>query len=155
MACIIPDPNGVPHVNLGMVKVLTVTGPAPSGVLEPEAAVTITAHDFTFSLSSPIHVGNQTFRFNNDGMQPHEVVLAQLPPGKTIADFAAAAFAPGTSDPPPGKPVGGLTGLYRGGHQLFRADLQPGHYGLICFFEDATKKAPHFSLGMMSEFDVQ
>lgn len=154
VACIIPDPKGVPHVIHGMVKALTVKGPAVSKVSEPKAAVTITAHDFNFSPDKPIAAGKQTIRFENSGTQPHEVVLVQLPPGKTVKDFADG-FAPGHSGPPPGKPIGGVAGLYKGGHAYFTAKIDPGHYGLICFFEDPTKKAPHFALGMMYDFEVK
>jgi plastocyanin len=154
VACIVPDAKGVPHVNLKMVKPLTVKGPAAAGVSEPNAAVTITAHDFTLSPNGAIKAGPQTIRFNNEGTQPHEVLVVQLPPGKSIKDFADA-FAPGHSGPPPGKPIGGSTGIEKGSHMYFTANYTPGHYGLICFFEDATKKAPHFALGMMYEFDVQ
>lgn len=154
VVCILPDPNGVSHVNLGMVKALTVEGAAASGVPEPKADLTITAHDFSFSPDAPFRAGKQTIRFQNEGTQIHEVLLVALPPGKTIGDFAAA-FAPGASGPPPGKPIGGLTGIRKGRHEFFTADLAPGHYGLICFFEDPAKGTPHFALGMMYEFDVK
>lgn len=154
VACIIPNPKGVPHVDLGMIKALTVKGPAVTGVSEPKATVTITAHDFNFSPDKPIKAGVQTIRFNNEGTQPHEMLVIQLPPGKTTQDFAAA-FAPGATGPPPGKGFGGLTGVHKGGHQFFTANFTPGHYGLICFFGDAAKKAPHFALGMTYEFDVK
>jgi plastocyanin len=154
VACIIPDAKGVPHVNLGMVKPLTVKGPATTGISEPKASVTITARDFTFSPDGAIKAGPQTIRFDNDGTQPHEVVVVQLPPGKSIKDFADG-FAPGHSGPPPGKPIGGSTGIEKGTHTYFMVDFTPGHYGLICFFEDVAKKAPHFALGMMYEFDVR
>ena len=153
VACIVPNAKGVPHVNLNMVKALTVKGPATAGASEPKAAVTITAHDFNLSPSGPIKAGRQTIRFDNKGTQPHEVLVVQLPPGKSIKDFSDA-FAPGHSGPPPGKPIGGSTGIEKGSHMYFTADFKPGHYGLICFFEDAAKKAPHFALGMMDEFDV-
>jgi hypothetical protein len=153
VTCIIPDARGVPHVKLGMVKPLTIKGPAAMGVSEPKAAVTITAHDFVFSLDKAIPAGTQTIRFNNEGTQPHELLVVQLPPGKTIKDFADA-FAPGHSGPPPGKPIGGMTGIEKGRHAYFTANFTPGHYGLVCFFEDAKKKAPHFALGMTYEFDI-
>jgi plastocyanin len=154
MTCIIPDAKGVLHVNLGMIKPLTVKGPAAAGVSEPKASVTITAHDFVFSPDTAITAGTRTIRFNNEGTQPHEVLVVQLPPGKTIKDFADA-FAPGHTGPPPGKPLGGVAGIAKGSHAYFTADFTPGHYGLICFFEDAAKKAPHFALGMTYEFDVR
>jgi hypothetical protein len=153
VACVVPNPKGAPHITLGMAKALTVKGPAASGLSEPTPSVTITAHDFNFSPDKPIQAGMQTIRFDNEGTQVHEILVIQLPPGKTPQDFAAA-FAPGATGPPPGKGFGGLTGLHEGGHQFFIGDFKPGHYGLICFFGDAAKKAPHFALGMTYEFDV-
>ncbi len=154
LTCFIPNSQGVAHAMMGMVKPLRVTGAADSGTSEPKAALTITAVDFGFAPDSVITAGTKTIRFNNAGMQPHEVLVVQLPPDKTIKDFAAA-FEPGHSGPPPGKPIGGLVGIDKGGHAFFTATFEPGHYGLICFFMDGTKKAPHFALGMTSEFTVK
>jgi hypothetical protein len=154
VACIIPNPNGVPHVVQGMVKPLTVAGPAVSGVSEPKAAVTITARDYNFSLEQAVAAGTQTIRFINAGTQPHEVVVVKLPPGKTVGDFAAT-FTPFPEAVRNGMPMGGLTGIERGGHGFFTANFVPGRYGLICFLSDRTKLVPHFKLGMMHEFDVK
>ncbi|MBI3611488.1 MAG: hypothetical protein HY204_12415 [Nitrospirae bacterium] len=154
MICFIPDSKGVPHITSGMVKALKVTGTADSKAPEPAAAINITAMDFNFAIDKPIAAGTQTIRFANAGTQPHEVLVVLLPPDKTIKDFAAA-FEPGHSGTPPGKPIGGMTGIDKGGHGIFTAKFEPGHYGLICFFMDGTKKAPHFALGMTHEFTVK
>lgn len=154
LICFIPDSKGVSHIASGMVKALKVTGITDSKAPEPVAAVNITAMDFSFAIDKPITAGTQTIRFTNAGTQPHEVLVVQLPPDKTIKDFAAA-FEPGHSGPPPGKPIGGMTGIDKGGHAFFTAKFEPGHYGLICFFMDSTKKAPHFALGMTNEFTVK
>ncbi len=154
MICFIPDSKGVPHITSGMMKPLKVTGTADSKAPEPVAAINITAMDFNYAIDKPIAAGTQTILFTNAGTQPHEVLVVQLPPDKTIKDFAAA-FEPGHSGPPPGKPIGGMTGIEKGGHGIFTAKFEPGRYGLICFFMDGTKKAPHFALGMTNEFTVK
>lgn len=56
---------------------------------------------------------------------------------------------------PAGKPIGGLVGLDPGGEGFFRADLPPGRYGLLCFLPDLTRRAPHFTRGMLLDFDVR
>jgi len=154
LTCFIPDSKGIPHIALGMMKALTVTGTADSKSTEPAASDSITAVDFGFNIDKPIPAGTQTIRFANGGTQPHEILVIQLPPDKTIKEFAAV-FEPGYAGPPLGKPIGGLVGIDKGGHQFFTANFVPGHYGLICFFMDQTKKAPHFALGMTKEFTVR
>lgn len=154
LTCLIPDAKGVMHAVLGMVKPLKVTNSMESRLSEPLPTFNITAMDFNFAIDKPITVGTQTIRFTNSGMQPHEVLVVQLPPDKTIKDFAAA-FEPGHSGPPPGKPIGGLVGVDKSGHGFFTAKFEPGRYGLICFFMDQAKQAPHFALGMTNEFTVK
>jgi len=153
LICIIPDRNGKPHFALGMLKPLSVRGAKPTLVSEPKPDITIIQADFHFALSQPIPAGSHTIQVMNHGTQPHEVVLLKLDPGASAKDFAAA-FEPGASGPPPGKPVGGVVGIESGDHAYFTAQFEPGRYGLICFFEDGTGK-PHFTLGMTSEFLVK
>jgi plastocyanin len=154
VVCFIPDSQGVAHVALGMMKPVTVKGAADKGRSEPKAEIVITGVDFSLSIDKSIKPGLQTIRFNNAGTQPHEVVVVQLPPDTSVKDFAED-FEPGHNGPPPGKPIGGMSGIDKGGHGFFMAKFEPGHYGLICFFMDETKKAPHFALGMMQEFTVK
>jgi uncharacterized cupredoxin-like copper-binding protein/plastocyanin len=154
VACIIPNPNGIPHVRQGMIKPLTVSGPALSGASEPKAAITITARDYKYSLDLAVAPGTRTIRFANAGTQPHEVVVVKLPPGKTVEDFAAT-FTPFPEAVRNGTPMGGLSGIETGGHGFFTIDFVPGHYGLICFLSDRTRLVPHFTLGMMYDFDVK
>jgi len=154
VACIIPNPNGIPHVRQGMIKPLTVAGSASSGMSEPEAAVTITARDYTFLPKPAIAAGTRTVRFVNAGTLPHEVVVVKLPPGKSVRDFAST-FTPFPEAVRNGTPMGGLSGIEKGGHGYFTINLAPGHYGLICFLSDRMKSVPHFTLGMMYDFEVK
>ena len=153
LICIIPDRNGVMHVALGMQKPLSVSGGKSTLVSEPKADVSITQADFRFAISQPIRAGSHTIQVMNHGTQPHEVVVLKLDPGASAKDFAAA-FEPGASGPPPGKPIGGVVGLESGAHAFFTAQFEPGNYGLICFFPDPTGQ-PHFAKGMTSEFTVK
>ncbi len=153
MLCLIPDKHGVPHVALGMEKELTVTPVRTVALAEPSPDVTITQHDFRFDLPNPITAGSRTIRVVNEGGQTHEVVLVKLNPGVSVGEFLVA-IAPGAAGPPPGRPVGGIVGLDRGTHGFFKADFEPGEYGLICFFED-DGKVPHFAKGMAMQFTVR
>jgi hypothetical protein len=151
---LIPDQKGVPHMALGMIKPLTVTPALHAVFSEPKADLTITQSDFAFAVSQPITAGPHIIQVMNAGGQPHEVVVVKLALGATVKDFGAA-LEPGGSVPPPGKPVGGLVGLERGGRAFFTGHFEPGHYGLICFFTDPKTGAPHFTNGMVLDFDVK
>jgi len=153
LICLIPNKEGVPHMALGMQKPLSVRGAKPTLVSEPKPGLRITLADFRFTQSQPISAGSHTIQVMNHGTQPHEVVVLKLDPGASAKDFGAA-FEPGASGPPPGKPVGGVVGLESGGHAFFTARFEPGRYGLICFFPDPVTGKPHFMQGMTSEFTV-
>lgn len=153
MLCLIPDRHGVPHVALGMEKEIAVTQAQTVSLVEPSPDATITLHDFRFAAPEVVEAGSRTLQVMNHGSQTHEVVLVKLDPGASVGEFLVA-MAPGAAGPPPGRTVGGIVGLDRGGRGFFTADLAPGQYGLICFFEDETG-APHFSKGMATQFTVR
>ncbi|MGA6826906.1 hypothetical protein ACO9S2_04735 [Nitrospira sp. NS4] len=154
LLCLIPDQKGVPHVALGMAKPLTVTPSARTVSTQPAADLSITTTDFAFALSQPMRAGAHTIHVMNAGGQQHEVVVVKLDPGKTAKDFGEA-FEPGASGPPPGRPLGGIVGLERGGSGFFTGNFEPGRYGLICFFPDHQTGAPHFAKGMTLDFTVR
>jgi hypothetical protein len=151
--CLIPDTHGVPHMMLGMEKEFTVVPVRVAAYERPAAALTITQRDFHFDLSRPITAGVHTIEVINGGSQPHEVVVVQLAPGATVKDFVAA-FEPGASGPPPGKLMGGVVGIDRGGRAFFTATFQPGQYALLCFLPDQHTGKEHFTQGMIREFTI-
>jgi len=156
LLCVIPDNKGAPHFALGMIKPLTVSSKAASRGTMVKPDVVITLSDFHFALSQPLTSGTHTIQVVNQGSQVHEAVVVQLPPNGSIKAFAAA-FEPGAPlpDPPPGKPIGGVTGIEGGNQGWATIMFSPGRYGLICFFPDPATGAPHFTKGMMVDFDVK
>jgi hypothetical protein len=56
--------------------------------------------------------------------------------------------------PPPGKPLGGVSGIDKGMSEYFSADFSPGNYAFICFLPDAKDGKPHFAHGMVQQFTV-
>jgi hypothetical protein len=154
LLCGIPDKLGIPHVAHGMLKPLHVAAAPPRSTETPPAVQAITLADFSFELSQPIKAGPQTIRVVNKGSQAHEVVVVKLAPGASVADFLDA-FRPGVAFSPAGKPIGGLVGLDPGREGFFRAEFSPGRYGLICFLPDFITRAPHFTRGMMLDFEVR
>ncbi len=151
LICVIPARDGVPHVMKGMVRPLTVLpnkNPAPL----PRADVVLTLKDYSFGFDQPVRKGVQTIRIENAALQSHEAVLIQLAPGKSVHDVLA--WFEKQQGPPPGKPIGGSTGIAQGEVNLITHDFEAGKYGLICFVPDARDGKPHVAHGMITEFTV-
>lgn len=152
LVCWIASPDGMLHVMKGMVKEMTVTGPAVAAA-EPTADITMMMDDYSFDLSKPITPGKHTIRFENRAAQSHEAVIARLLPDKSLAQ-AVTWLSAGQAGPPPIVMMGGASGLAKGRHMFITADFTPGHYALLCFIPDAKDGKPHFVHGMAKEIVV-
>jgi uncharacterized cupredoxin-like copper-binding protein len=151
--CFIPGPDGVPHVAKGMLRGFRVVG-SNGGSTLPAATDTIQLTDYTFTSDRPLESGSHTILVQNDGPQPHELVLLRLNPGKTVKDFGVWATTGGMKGPPPAVPIGGVGVLDRGAGATFTADLPAGDYAFICFVEDAKDGKLHVEHGMAKQFRV-
>jgi hypothetical protein len=152
LVCWVPSPDGMLHVMKGMVKPLTVSGPALPAA-EPTADITMMMDDYSFDLSKPITPGRHTIRFENRAAQSHEAVIARLLPDKTLGQ-AVTWLNAGQAGPAPVVLLGGASGLAKGRHMFVTVDFEPGHYALLCFIPDAKDGKPHFDHGMAREVIV-
>lgn len=150
--CLIPSPDGTPHFAKGMVKSLTVVD-REGTTSAPATDLTITLTDYAFEASVPLTAGRHVIRVENTASQPHELVIVQLEPGKTLDDFTAWAGKP--QGPAPGKLVGGTTPQGTGVVNYLSADFSPGEYGFLCFVPDAKDGKPHVAHGMKRQFTIQ
>lgn len=153
MLCFIPSRDGVPHVAKGMVKPLTVVPATGATAAAPVADIDMTLTDYAFGTSTQITAGRRTIKVQNVAVQPHEIILVQLAPGKTVNDMMAWLMS--ENGPPPGRPVAGTTGLDRGEVNYITANLQPGEYALLCMLPDARDGKPHIAHGMARQFTVR
>jgi hypothetical protein len=153
MICVIPSPDGKPHVMKGMATEVVVT-PSVANTASANLRVssTMTLDDYVFQLSQPLAAGKQTVRVKNAAAQAHEVVFVRLQPGKKLTDMLA--WMEKMEGPPPGAPIGGTTPMAKGEENIITLDLTPGDYGLICFAPDAKDGKPHVMHGMMSQFTI-
>lgn len=155
LVCFIPSADGVPHLMKGMVKPLTVvparqpSAPAPA----PAADVRLTLRDYAYEITPEITAGRHVIHVENAAVQPHEVVVMRLAPGKTAQDLLAWDQA--RTGPPPALPVGGTTLLSTGQHNLVEIDFEPGEYALFCFVPDAGDGKPHVAHGMVRQITVR
>ena len=153
MLCLIPGPDGVPHMAKGMAQPFEVTASSSEAAM-PTATDTVHLKDYGFESSRPLSAGSHVILAVNDGPQVHELVLLKLVPGKTIKDFGDWATT-GMKGAPPAIPLGGAGLMEPGTSSVFTADLTPGNYGYICFVPDAKDGKEHLMHGMVSQFTVQ
>lgn len=149
--CIIPSPDGVLHVAKGMSKTLVVTS-GGAGAALPTPTVKMTLVDYDFVLDTPLTAGSHVIGVVTATGQPHEVVLVKLAPGASVAQFAT--WVTTMDGPPPAAPMGGTVGLAAGRTNYVHVDLEPGEYGLLRFFPDATDGRPHIAHGMLKQITV-
>lgn len=162
MACFIPSPDGQFHSRKGMFQPLTVKGTAPKAP-EPRTVGEVILKDFSFELPPTFTSGRGIFKVTNRGPQPHELGLAKLAEGKTLADFqdflqqAGKALASGTPlpGPPPFEDSGGIGPMASGTSGFVFLNLEPGNYVALCLVPDTGKGGmPHAAEGMLTEFRV-
>jgi len=150
--CVIPGPDGKPHVAQGMIKGFKVTPSSKMGTM-PRADLSLTLSDYTFAFSKPLTAGKHAIRIINHGSQPHEAVLFHLQQGKKGEDIAKWVES-GMKGPPPGAPVTGISAEAPKQENTLLLDIKPGEYALICFMPDAKDGKMHAMHGMIYNFKV-
>lgn len=151
MICVIPAPDGQPHIMKGMFRPLVVV-PGDAVATMPTADLVMTLDDYTFETDRPIATGRHTIRVENVADQAHEVLIVRLEPGRTAGEFMNWVVS--REGDPPGKPIGGVTGMARGVSNVITVDFKPGEYALLCFVPDAGDGQPHVAHGMVKQFRV-
>ncbi len=153
LVCFLPDAQGVPHIAHGMIAPFTVTGEVPANQLEPVADSTVKLMDFSFALPQALEAGEQTWKIDNAGTQPHEITLVKLNEGKTMADLMTFMDSP--QGAPPYVDAGGFQAIAPGQSGWVHLNLTPGNYIAICHVPDPASGKSHSQLGMMMPFQVQ
>ena len=152
IVCLIPSPDGVPHLAKGHDPAAHRHSERPPGLGDAGGP-----HDepdrLRLQAQRPAHRGNRVIRVANDADQLHEVVVARLEPGKTMKDMFAWEMS-GRKGPAPGRYVGGMSPLAPGDKGDFSMTFEPGSYALICFVPDAKDGKPHAMHGMLKTLTV-
>lgn len=149
--CLIPSPDGVPHVAKGMSKTVVVT-PAEGGAVLPTPTVSMSLVDYDYVMDTPLTAGSHVIKVTTAMGQPHEVFIAKLAPGKTAMQLVE--WIEQMEGLPPAAPMGGTVGLSEGRTNYVHVDLEPGEYALLCFLPDAKDGQPHVRHGMMKQITV-
>jgi len=129
----------------------------PGGV----TTVSVEATEFAFKLDGDVKDGDIALAVHNQGQQEHEVVVARIADGVGLEGLVTAIAHAGNQAanvPEDVKEVVAF-GTYKpseSGNIVFKKALDPGRYGLFCFFPDVNdpEQTPHALKGMYTEFSV-
>jgi hypothetical protein len=150
--CVLPNGEGVPHLALGMIKPIEVI--ATENVVEaPAADLEVHMLDFGYDIPTEVSAGKQIWEVFNAGVQPHELLVAKLNDGKTIADVMTY-LQNGEEGEAPYDFVGGAQAMVTSYSNFVEFDFTPGEYVALCFVPDPATGKPHIALGMVRPFTV-
>ncbi len=153
LVCFIPSADKVPHAMKGMMKALTIVPATSATAAPPTADIAVKMTDYAWTVTPEITAGAHVLKIENEAAQAHELFIAQLAPGKTVADLAT--WVGEMKGPPPAKPIGGISGMMKGATVYVPVNLEPGEYGMYCFLPDAKNGKLHVEHGMMRQFTVK
>ena len=153
LVCFIPGADHVPHVMKGMIRALTVIPATTAAAPAPAADISVMMTNYAWQVTPEMTAGKHIIKLENSADQSHEMVIASLSPGKTVADLAA--WVDKQEGPPPAKPIGGISAMAPGAVAYVPVDLTPGEYGLLCFLQDSKDGKPHAAHGMLKQFTVK
>lgn len=153
LICFIPSADKMPHAMKGMMKALTIVPATSANAAAPTADITVKMTDYAWTVTPELTAGAHVLKIENEAAQAHELFILQLAPGKTVADLAK--WVGEMKGPPPGKPIGGITGMMKGTTVYVPVNLEPGEYGMYCFLPDAKDGKMHVEHGMMKQFSVK
>ena len=150
LLCLIPTPEGVPHVMKGMSRALTVLPSTRPAATEPKVDASMVLDDYKFEITGELKAGERTIKVENRAAQPHEVFIAKLADGVSAEQFLKEFMGPKA----PGIAYGGTSVLKHGAVNYVTARLTPGKYALYCFVPDAKDGKAHIEHGMIREITV-
>lgn len=130
------------------LSLLLVVVVAPA--VKAQRTVTVITHDYAFEMPDTLPAGLTTFRIQNQGEEPHEMVLVKLGENESLADFLAPH--------PPGKfahgPVGGPAADFpRTDQSNATIVLEAGRYAVLCGVP-TVDHVPHIKKGMIKLLTV-
>jgi hypothetical protein len=147
------DAAGRPRGDKYLWRELTVV---PASALIParfaDADLTVKVKDTRIELEGRLRPGQRAVRVENAGGRPHEVVIARLKPGKTVADVKRWKRERG--EEPPFVYVGGLTPMSSGMTAQTRLVFQAGSYVVLCPMRDDVARANDHERGVLAAFTV-
>jgi hypothetical protein len=157
MASLIHDWYLVPRVPPGVYKQFRVVPapPVPASALPERDDGELAMLDYSYTLPN-MTSGEHTYKLVNKGEDPHEILIRQINPGKSLADVTSYVIDPGGLPPPYDEFGSGGALVFGGGTTAWMTlDLTPGDYVGICFVVEPKSQKTHTQLGMVIQFEVR
>ena len=161
---LIPTSDGTPHVDLGMVKVVTVgdaagTTSVPGPIAAAELPVddveaTIELFEYGFAISDGFD-GQGRVLVTNSGEQAHDLAIFRIGESGSYDEFLFTVSGEGWIDPALYPGYGGLTTNDPGVEAVVELDLEPGAYAIACFVPDPVDGRPHLKHGMIQPLTIE
>jgi hypothetical protein len=157
IACLLPGPDGVPHVAKGMIQPITIERAGRQVEQKTPKTTRVVLRDYQFDTPARFD-GSGPIEIVNRGEELHELVMGRLNDGATPQDVitwgSQPLFVPNPY-PQPYRDVGGITAIDPGRRSRINVgQLEPGNYGLFCFVPNAEDES-HITLGMLFPFTVR
>ena len=153
LLCFIPGADHVPHVMKGMMKSLTVVPATGAAAAGPDGRYDGEDGRLRVGVLAGDHRGQARHQARERCGAVARDVHRALAPGKTAKDLAK--WVGEQKGPPPGTPIGGISGMSKGDVAYLPVDLEPGEYGLFCFLPDAKDGSMHVEHGMIKQITVK
>ena len=166
--CPVEDSSGHPHFAKGEFKPFVVNAGSPAlanRAAAPKADLVVRLKDYSFEVDPPIRAGHHAIRVENSGVQPHDLVLMKLAPGKTVEDVrtwlnperprrADVSAEPAPSLESLGTVEGGIASIAPGIEVFFETDFIAGEYALVCM-TTAPDGRSHIEHGMIRGLSIR
>jgi hypothetical protein len=135
----------------GGVGTFTVADGPGEGVAPPPADVEVQLVDFAFNAPLSVAAGPQVWHIENIGEQNHEILVVPLPDDWDAGGFNENLIRALAGEEEIEEEIEAIAAAFvdPGGQTWLTLDLEPGVYGLVCFFPDTAGEGhPHATLGM-------
>ncbi len=151
LACVRRGDDGHRHASAGESAVVHVRGTAVADTTPaPKHTQTVRLMDFAYAGDEQWAAGQQLLRIENTGAQDHQLRLARLRDGATMAQWMEAENPDSVATT-----VAGMARIGAGEIAYLPVDLTIGRYVVYCLIADPARKLPHIELGMLRAIDVR
>lgn len=160
---LIPSSDGTPHVDLGMVNVVTVGDAAgTSAASNPMAAAelpvddveaTIELFEYGFAISDGFD-GDGRVLVTNSGEQTHDLSIFRIGESGSYDELLFTVSGGAWVDPTLYLGYGGVSMIDPGVEVVVELHLEPGEYAIACFVPDAGDGRQHLEHGMIQPLTI-